>query len=208
METTQTPQTPSLQEITLLTPQQEKFIEYYLTGYNLTKSALLAGYSTKYPGRMGYALIHKPAIRDRIKSIQSSTKEKNWLTKTGYTQGTVDNFINCKSDGIKKGYWELLGNILGYIRPQVQQNNIQIFQSLDDKLSKIKFPSDFIVSRSSIKENSPPQPQGSTNSNQVGIDVSPKLITDNQSPTIDSITIALPIKPDSIDKTPSSSEQT
>jgi phage terminase small subunit len=49
-----------------LTPKQLAFADHYLSCGNSAEAVRLAGYQTKYPGKIGYQLLENPRIADFI----------------------------------------------------------------------------------------------------------------------------------------------
>lgn len=60
-----------------LSEQQERFAEAYCAnGGNAAAAAIEAGYSRKTAKEQGFALIHKPAIRQRVNELLDERKPK------------------------------------------------------------------------------------------------------------------------------------
>lgn len=59
-----------------LSPQQERFVQEYLTCLNASKAAVRAGYSPKTAGRQGWDLLKHPEIARAVESARQRVAEK------------------------------------------------------------------------------------------------------------------------------------
>lgn len=64
-----------------LSPKQENFCQAYLTDFNATRAAKVAGYSEKTAYSQGFDLLKKPEIQARITELRSSTSKQFNITR-------------------------------------------------------------------------------------------------------------------------------
>jgi|GEM_PF-3285207 len=94
--------------------KQVSFIDYILQGNNQQESAIKAGYGMKGARTTAYMLLKKPEIQAEIKRRREEVALKAKMTQEDYAKQTYDHFIASKAEGIRLGYWKLLGDIWGY----------------------------------------------------------------------------------------------
>jgi len=93
-----------------LKKRQQLFVQYYLdrsnkeTFENGTNSALRAGYSPGRAASQGSWLTKQPHIREEIARYRKAEENKWEITKEQAIQEARYNFLNAKTDTMKK-YW-------------------------------------------------------------------------------------------------------
>ena len=63
-----------------LTPKQNKFCLELLKDFNASQSALRAGYSKKNYGHIGWELLQKTTIQQRLQELTAKQEDKNEIT--------------------------------------------------------------------------------------------------------------------------------
>lgn len=95
-------------QIKTLSPQQQRFVEYYLQTLNTAQAANLAGY--KSFRQAGYKLLKNPLVRDEINRRQKELAEKTDVTHQWIERRLVRVVDKCMAD---KELIDLNGKPLG-----------------------------------------------------------------------------------------------
>ncbi len=64
-----------------LTEKQQRFVEYYFLSLNATQAAIKAGYSERRASEIGYQLLQKTTVQNRISDMQAKAREMTEITK-------------------------------------------------------------------------------------------------------------------------------
>jgi len=122
-----------------LNGKQIRFVDYILDGFNMTDSAIKAGYSAKTAYSAGSRLYKNPKIQQ---AIQHRTKELTvnaFMSKDLYTKEIYKRYVAEKAPNVKKGYLEILGELLGYTGSTGKVTpTLAIFQALELKKEAIE----------------------------------------------------------------------
>lgn len=78
-----------------LSPMQLKFVEQYLIDLNATQAAIRAGYSAKTAEQIGYQLLQKPSVAQKISSLMAERSERtkidaDWVLRRLADQADAD----------------------------------------------------------------------------------------------------------------------
>lgn len=78
-----------------LSPMQLKFVEQYLIDLNATQAAIRAGYSAKTAEQIGYQLLQKPSVAQKISSLMAQRSERtkidaDWVLRRLADQADAD----------------------------------------------------------------------------------------------------------------------
>lgn len=123
-----------------LTKKQERFVEEYLIDLNATQAAIRAGYSRKTAEQIGYQLLQKPSVQEKLSEAMARRSKR-----TGITQDLVLDEIgkvafraaadSAESDlkvSNKLKALELLGKHLGLFsdKNEKQDGGVQIIDDI------------------------------------------------------------------------------
>jgi len=103
-----------------LTPKQDKFCLELLKDFNASQAALRAGYSKKNYGHIGWELLQKTTIQQKLQELTAKQAEKAEITVEWVIQELKQLYTRCQSSLTSKGaiagatkQLELLGKHIG-----------------------------------------------------------------------------------------------
>ena len=64
-----------------MTLKQERFLTAYLETGSASQAAIMAGYSGKFASRIGYALLQKKGIKERIETIMAKERQSALMSR-------------------------------------------------------------------------------------------------------------------------------
>lgn len=101
-----------------LTKRRIDFCKHYVLLGNATEAAIKAGYSTKNARFTASHLLSYNNIKQQVSELDKARlKQLGIATKEDYILATQKNWENTRSESAKARYWEMLGNVLQYIKP-------------------------------------------------------------------------------------------
>lgn len=118
-----------------LTDKQERFVQAYFLSLNATKAAIEAGYSKRRASEIGYQLLQKTTVQNRITQLQAKAREKTDLSRE-----RIEYELKCILDAKITDYMSFDGETITWKSfDELSKEQIRAIESMkEDKYGKIE----------------------------------------------------------------------
>ena len=110
------------ENVTSLTPRQEKFVEHYALCGNAAEAARLAGYSGRTARVIGPENLSKPAVKQALEARQAVFRAELAVTKEDVVNGlrsAIQMGREQQNPGVMIQGYVQLAKLLGFYEPEV-----------------------------------------------------------------------------------------